>query len=147
MWIDRDWWGEMRRSTHPARWAPLSCRFFIRGFPPNKNAAPRRGFSLPGADVNQSQTQGTPMYTLASMTRVKSPLLGGVPVGRGGSDLRSSPHTIDRQPSLAKPLLLENRFMQIRYQLIPIVTFGCTAWDCGYFCPIAAFNRFMDDYR
>jgi hypothetical protein len=41
------------------------------------------------------------MDTLASINMVKIPLLGGVPVGRGGSDLRSSLHTIDRQPSIA----------------------------------------------
>ncbi len=30
---------------YPPKRAPLSCRFFIRGEPPNKTAAPWRGFS------------------------------------------------------------------------------------------------------
>jgi hypothetical protein len=38
-------WGMIR--PHPARssgsGSPLSCRFFIRGEPPNKNAAPKLG--------------------------------------------------------------------------------------------------------
>jgi hypothetical protein len=31
----------------PSPPTPLSCRFFIRGFPPNKNAAPKLGRGEP----------------------------------------------------------------------------------------------------